>query len=103
MVAADARTAVTFALSPSQAGDAPQGWALLQSPGSVNQLLHLLMDKACEGDQTRPDATTRIFVMFIAFINSALVVDDSNNEHDLESLTQVIHEARTDNSSSQRK
>lgn len=53
MVAADARTAITFALSPGQAGDAPQGRALLQSLGSPNRPLHLLMDRAYEGDETR--------------------------------------------------
>ncbi|SAK48076.1 IS4 family transposase [Caballeronia ptereochthonis] len=53
MVAADARTAITFALSPGQAGDAPEGRALLQSVGRPNRPLHLLMDKAYEGDETR--------------------------------------------------
>src|SRR3979411_518552 len=53
MVAADARTAITFALSPGQAGDAPQGRALLQSLGPPKRPLHLLMDKAYEGDETR--------------------------------------------------
>ncbi|MEM5461846.1 IS5 family transposase [Paraburkholderia phytofirmans] len=53
MVAADARTAIIFALSPGQAGDAPQGRALLQSLGPTNRPLHLLMDKAYEGDETR--------------------------------------------------
>jgi len=52
MVAADARTAITFALSPGQAGDAPQGRALLKSLGPPNTPLHLLMDKAYEGDET---------------------------------------------------
>jgi len=53
MVAADARTAITFALSPGQAGDAPQGRALLKSLGAPNRPLHLLMDRAYEGDETR--------------------------------------------------
>jgi transposase len=53
MVAADARTALTFALSPGEAGDAPMGRALLQSLGSIDEPLHLLMDKAYEGDETR--------------------------------------------------
>lgn len=44
--AADARTAITFALSPGRAGDAPEGRALLQSLGPPNRPLHLLMDKA---------------------------------------------------------
>jgi transposase len=49
MVAADARTAITFALSPGQAHDAPEGRKLLQAPWP----LHLLMDRAYEGDETR--------------------------------------------------
>lgn len=53
MVAADARTAITFALSPGQAGDAPQGRALLESLGPPNRPLCLLMDKAYEGNETR--------------------------------------------------
>ncbi|MGF6851351.1 transposase [Paraburkholderia sp. CI3] len=123
MVAADARTAITFSLSPGQAGDAPEGRALLQRLGSPNRPLHLLMDRAYEGDETRqlaldlgfipvvPPKSTRlepweydrqmytrrneverlfrrlkgfrrIFsrfdkldVMFLAFINFALIVD----------------------------
>ena len=53
MVAADARTAITFALSPGQAGDAPHGRALLERLGPPNRPLHLLMDKAYEGNETR--------------------------------------------------
>src|SRR3981189_261163 len=53
MVAADPRTAITFALSPGQAGDAPQGRVLLQSLGPPNRPLHLLMDKAYQGKATR--------------------------------------------------
>ena len=123
MVAADARTAITFALSPGQDGDAPQGRALLKSLGPTSRPLHLIMDKAYEGDETRqlaldlgfipvvPPKSTRVApweydremykrrneverlfrrlkgfrrifsrfdkldVMFIAFINFALIVD----------------------------
>lgn len=53
MVAADARTAITFSLSPGQAGDAPQGRELLRRLGAPNRPLHLLMDKAYEGNETR--------------------------------------------------
>ena len=53
MVAADARTAITFALSPGQAGDGPEGRALLQRLGPPNRSLHLLMDRAYQGDDTR--------------------------------------------------
>ena len=53
MVAADARTAITFALSPGQASDAVEGRELLAGIGPLPAPLHLIMDKAYEGDQTR--------------------------------------------------
>ncbi|KKI34905.1 transposase, partial [Burkholderia vietnamiensis] len=53
MVAADARTAITFALSPGQAGYAPHGRALFERLGPLNRPLHLLIDKAYEGNETR--------------------------------------------------
>jgi transposase len=53
LVAADDRTALTFALSPGQAGDAPEGRKLLagwkRRPASVP----MAMDRAYEGDATR--------------------------------------------------
>ena len=53
MVAADARTAVTFSLSPGQAHDAPEGRKLLNRLGPRQENPALLMDRAYEGDQTR--------------------------------------------------
>jgi transposase len=53
MVAADARTAVTFSLSPGQAHDGPEGRALLSRLGAPDRPLHLLMDRAYEGNETR--------------------------------------------------
>jgi transposase len=53
LLAADARTAVTFSLSPGQAHDAPEGRALLTRLGAPNRPLHLLMDRAYEGNETR--------------------------------------------------
>ena len=49
LVVANARTAITFSPSPGQAHDATEGRALLRRSGQ----LHLLMDRACEGNQTR--------------------------------------------------
>ena len=54
MVAADARTAMTFSLSPGQAHDAPEGRKLLKRLGSQRHNLSLLMDRAYEGNETRP-------------------------------------------------
>ena len=56
MVAASARCAIGFSLSPGQAGDAPEGRALLHSIQGAPQLplsCHLLMDCAYEGNETR--------------------------------------------------
>jgi transposase len=53
MVAADARTAITFSLSPGQAHDAPEGRALLSRLGSPTRPLHLILDRAYEGNETR--------------------------------------------------
>ena len=53
MVAADARTAIVFALSPGNDHDAPQGRALLEEMGPMPKGLPLLMDRAYEGDETR--------------------------------------------------
>ncbi len=53
MVAADARTAITFALSPGQASDAKAGRALLGGLGPLPAPLHLIMDRAYEDGETR--------------------------------------------------
>jgi transposase len=53
MVAASARCAIGFSLSPGQAGDAPEGRALLRSIEELPMSCHLLMDCAYEGDETR--------------------------------------------------
>jgi transposase len=53
MVAANARTAITFALSPGQASDAVEGRKLLGGIGPLPAPLHLIVDKAYEDDQTR--------------------------------------------------
>jgi len=53
LVAADARTAVIFALSPGNEHDAPAGRALLEQLGPMPDGLPLLMDRAYEGNETR--------------------------------------------------
>jgi hypothetical protein len=52
MVAADARTAITFALSPGDAHDAPEGRVLLRDLGSFTGM-PVIMDRAYEGNETR--------------------------------------------------
>lgn len=53
MVAASARCAIAFSLSPGQAGDAPEGRALLDSIELPDSCRHLIMDCAYEGNATR--------------------------------------------------
>ncbi len=53
MVAANARTAITFALSPGQASDAVEGRTLLGGIGPLPAPLHLIMDRAYEDNETR--------------------------------------------------
>ncbi len=48
-VAADARTAITFALLPGQASNAVQGRELPGSIGSLLAPLYLIMDRAYQG------------------------------------------------------
>jgi len=52
MVAADARTAITFALSPGNAHDAPEGRELLRELPPMPKDLPMLMDRAYEGKET---------------------------------------------------
>jgi len=44
---------LSFSLSPGQAHDAEEGRFLLQNMGRPNRPLHLMMDRAYEGDETR--------------------------------------------------
>lgn len=63
MVAADARTAITFALSPGHVHDAAEGRKLIASMHiPSNEPVHLLMDRAYEGNETRQLALDLGFV-----------------------------------------
>ena len=62
LLAADARTPITFSLSPGQAHDAPEGRELLKRLGPPNRPLHLIMDRAYEGNETRQLALDLGFV-----------------------------------------
>ena len=53
MVAADARTAITFSLSPGQVHDAPEGRKLLRTLPQAEAPVYLVMDRAYEGSETR--------------------------------------------------
>jgi transposase len=52
MVAADARRAVTFSLSPGQSGDEPCGRELLRTLPAPETPVALIMDRSYEGDET---------------------------------------------------
>jgi transposase len=65
MVAADARTAITFALSPGQAHDATEGRKLLGKLGPPKWPIHLLMDRAYEGNETRQLALDLGFIAVV--------------------------------------
>ena len=43
---------MTFALSPGQAGDGPQGRELLENWDDIPENCHLIMDRAYEGNET---------------------------------------------------
>ncbi len=53
LVAADERNEVTFALSPGEARDGPEGRRLLESLGPPEPGTKLLMDRAYVGNPTR--------------------------------------------------
>ena len=53
MIAADANTAMKFSLSPGQTHDAPAGRALMKALGRPPKPIHMIMDRAYEGDETR--------------------------------------------------
>jgi transposase len=72
MVAADARTAVTFCLSPGQAHDAPEGRRLLSSLGPTSRPVHLLMDRAYEGNETRQLALDLGFIPVVPPIKTRI-------------------------------
>jgi len=52
MVAADARTAIVFSLSPGQVHDAAEGRELLKELKDKS-IRNVMMDRAYEGDETR--------------------------------------------------
>jgi len=62
MVAADARTAVAFSLSPGQAHDAPEGRKLLNKLEKPANNPAMIMDKAYE------DVATRQLVLDLGFV-----------------------------------
>ena len=51
MVAADARTAITFAFSPGKSSDTVEGLKLLGASGPLQTPLHLVMEDAYEDNE----------------------------------------------------
>jgi hypothetical protein len=83
MVAADARTAVVFALSPGNAHDAPEGRALLEDLGlweydrefykKRNEVERLF--RRLKGFRRIFSRFEKLDVIFLAFINFVLIVE----------------------------
>jgi transposase len=78
MVAANARTAITFALSPGQAHDAPEGRKLLRRLGQAPQGVHLIMDRAYEGEETRQLALDLGFIPVVPPKNNRITAWEYN-------------------------
>jgi len=57
IVAADVLEKIVFALSPGHDYDVPHGRALLEGLGPMPEGLPMLMDRAYEGNETRPTGT----------------------------------------------
>jgi len=65
MVAASDQDGVIFSLSAGNCGDAPERRALLRQFGLVDHSVHLLMDRAYEGDETRTLAVELGYVLVV--------------------------------------
>jgi transposase len=88
LVAADARTAITFALSPGHAHDAPEGRELLRELGAMPEGLPLLMDRAYEGNETR---------QLVLTLGMVPVVPPKSNRVDPWRYDRAIYKKRNEN------
>jgi transposase len=61
-----------FLLSPGQAHDAPQGRALLRQLGPTERAVHVLMDRAYEGNETRALAAELGFIAVVPPLKTRL-------------------------------
>jgi len=87
LVAADARTVVSFSLSRGQAHDAPEGRKLLRTLETNGPKRFLLMDRAYEGESTRALA---------AEIGYQPVVPPKQNRKDPWEYDRVIYKRRNE-------
>jgi transposase len=69
-----------FALSPGQAGDAPQGRVLLCQFGAPNRPRPLLMDKTYEGNETRQLALELGFIPVVPPLSTRIKPWDYDRE-----------------------
>jgi transposase len=86
MVAADARTAITFALSPGNAHDAPEGRELLRDLGSFPGM-PVIMDRAYEGKETR---------QLVLALEMVPVVPPKSNRVDPQRYDQALYKKRNE-------
>ena len=63
---------MTFCLSPGQAHDAPEGRRLLSSLGPTSRPVHLLIDHAYEGNETRQLALDLGFIPVVPPIQTRI-------------------------------
>jgi len=66
MVATSDWDGVIFSLSAGNCGDAPEGRSLLQQLVLVDHPVHLLMDRAYEGDKTRVLAVELGYILVVS-------------------------------------
>ena len=85
MIAANERTAVSFRLSPGQAGDAPEGRKLLSETPLTAEAV--AMDRACEGDETRE---------LVAKLGSSPEVPPKSNRKEPWQYDKEIHRLRNE-------
>jgi transposase len=72
MVAADARSAIAFSLTPGQAHDVPAGRELLRTLTHLPRRCRLLMDRAYEGNETRQLALDLGFIPVVPPLSTRL-------------------------------
>lgn len=80
LVAANDRTAIAFSLSPGQARDAPAGRDLLRKLGEQERPVHLLMDRAYEGNETRQLALDLGFISVVPPLKIRIDLGEYNRE-----------------------
>jgi len=88
MAAASDQDGVMFSLSAGNCGDAPEGRALLRQLGPIDHPVHLLMNCAYEGDETRALAVELGYIL--AKDNIQLVIAGKNSAKSLQAAKKPL-------------